>query len=207
MNVRLEDRLFPIIALAIPVLVISLSAHAGNRGSGGAAGHGHNGDMKNWQMQQGNSVSANKGQQGKKGAAAEEKKSIQQKYQNQDQTRSKKTIRHRLRDDEIYGHGMMTSREMQNYRARLNAAPNDREWARLRAEHQQQMMQRAEQRGIALDPPVFGLHLLSRQERERFESQMAASKSAEERDRIRREHREMIQQRARELDLGMPQYE
>ena len=196
MKVPYKSRLASILALVIPVFIVSIPVDAGNRGAGGAADKGQNGDRKTWQTKQGT-----------KSSAAGTPKSGQQKHQMQSQTRSKKTIRHTLRDDDIYGHRMMTSREMQNSRARLDAAPNDREWVRLRAEHQQQMMQRADERGVALDPPVYGRHMLSREERQRFERQMAAATSAEERNRIREEHRSTIQQRARELDLEMPPYE
>lgn len=206
MNVTRINRLATILALAIPVFLISMSADAGNRGSGGAAGNGPNSE-RIWQGRQEKFLSADRGQQGKQGSAGEKNNSSQQKFQNENQTRAKKTIRQRLRDNDIYGHRMMTSKEMQNYRARLNAAPNDREWARLRAEHQQQMMQRAEQRGIALDPPIYGRHMLTRKERQRFERRMAAAASVEERSRIREEHREMIQQRSRELGLGIPPYD
>jgi hypothetical protein len=51
--------------------------------------------------------------------------------------------RDRLRDEDIYGSELMTAEEREQYRQRLRSVQTDQEWARLRADHQEQMRARA----------------------------------------------------------------
>ncbi len=185
--------LLAIYVLATQLAMFSMLAQAGNKNSGGSMGQGQKDDSQMWLKQQGMS------NPGKK-----QKNNVQKQNQIQNQTQSRKTIRQLLRDDEIYGHQMMTAREMERYRSRLNAAANDREWARLRAEHQRQMQQRALERGVRMDPPVYGQHMLTREEHYRYNHRMMMATSDTERNRIRNEHRLMIERRSRELGIKVP---
>ena len=184
-----KEQTLVIAAVILPLLFAPVPTEAGGKNSNGAKDKRHDDSSQTWQSRQGSGESGKQKQNGK------------QRYQTQDQGRARTTIRHRLRDDDIYGREMMTRRELENYRARLDSAKNDREWVRLRAEHQQQMEQRASQRGVAIDPAVYGQHMMTREERLRFNQRLSNATSAEQREGIRNEHRLMIEQRARELGL------
>jgi len=56
----------------------------------------------------------------------------------------------RARDRDICGYRLMTERERAEYRARMHAASNDEDRARIRDEHREQMKARARERGFAL---------------------------------------------------------
>ena len=185
-----KEQTLVIAAVILPLLFAPVPTEAGGKNSNGAKDKRHDDSSQTWQSRQGGS-----------GEPGKQKQNGKQRYQTQDQGRARTTIRHRLRDDDIYGREMMTRRELENYRARLDSAKNDREWVRLRAEHQRQMEQRASQRGVAIDPAVYGQHMMTREERLRFNQRLSNATSAEQREGIRNEHRLMIEQRARELGL------
>lgn len=58
----------------------------------------------------------------------------------------------------MFGRQLMTPEEMTAYRARMRAATTAEERARIRAEHHQQMLERARERGVTLpeEPPMRG---------------------------------------------------
>lgn len=112
--------------------------------------------------------------------------------------------RDRIRDQDMYGSGMMSAEERDRYRRQLERADSDREWARIRAEHQREMQARAKAQGRTLDPPVYGQHMMTLEERQRFEKQMQDAANDAERERIRNEHRDFIRNRARELGMDVP---
>lgn len=66
--------------------------------------------------------------------------------------------------------------------------------------------------GFAADPPVqtqaqeqvYGSQLMTVQERTEYQARMRAAKSAEAREKIRSEHHEAMQVRAREKGLTLP---
>ena len=196
MNVSLTNRFVMALLPIVSVFMLSMPVNAGKNQSGGAMSKGQFDNSLTWQMQQGKSTSAGKQKQGK-----------QQQYQSKKQTRSEKTIRHHMRDDDVYGRTMMSAQELQRYRSRLNSAQSDREWAQLRAQHQQQMLQRSNERGAGLRPPVYGQYMLSRDERHRINHRLMMATSDEQRSRIRNEHRMMIEQRSRELGIEAPPFD
>jgi preprotein translocase subunit SecD len=110
----------------------------------------------------------------------------------------------RMRDDDIYGSEMMTAEERERYRTRLNKAQTDREWAQIRAEHQAEIQQRAKLAGKPIDPPVYGQHMMSAEERARYTKRLQDAAGAAEREQIQNEHREFIRNRARELGMATP---
>jgi hypothetical protein len=97
---------------------------------------------------------------------------------------------------------MMTAEERERYRERLANASSDREWSRIRAEHQREMQSRAKTQGRRLDPPVFGEHMMTMEERNRYTQRMQAATTDAEKARIREEHQELMMQRAQELGIG-----
>lgn len=58
----------------------------------------------------------------------------------------------------MFGRQLMTPEEMAAHRARMRAATTAEERARIRAEHHQQMLERARERGVTLpeEPPMRG---------------------------------------------------
>jgi hypothetical protein len=110
----------------------------------------------------------------------------------------------RVRDEDIYGSQMMSAEERERYKDRLQQAQSDREWAQIRAEHQEEIRRRAEEMGKPIDPPIYGQHMMSAEERARYTQRMQDAAGAAEREQIQKEHREFIRDRARELGLEPP---
>ena len=117
---------------------------------------------------------------------------------------NQRTSRGPYGDDDIYGSQMMTAEERNRYREMLNQAESDAERARIREAHQRTMQARAKSQGADLEPPVYGQHMMTSEERQRFVRRMQDSANEGERDSIRNEHRQFIQQRARELGVDVP---
>lgn len=115
--------------------------------------------------------------------------------------------RDHIRDQDIYGGNLMSAEEREQYRDRLRSAQSDREWAQIRAEHQQEIQARARAQGIDLEPPVYGQHMMTMEERARYVTRMQEAQGETEREMIRNEHREFIRQRARELGVDDPPVE
>ena len=125
-------------------------------------------------------------------------------YNSEQQNRSRNTIRHHLQDGDIYGRAMMSTEQRSRYRERLDAAQSDREWTQLRAEHQLEMQRRARADGKQLAAPVYGEHMMSINERKRYQDRLNRATSQAQRNEIREQHQLMIQERARELGVNPP---
>ena len=75
----------------------------------------------------------------------------------QDKTQDQAQSRQTIRDQDIYGYQMMTSEERNEYRQKMRAAGTAEERERVRAEHHEQMKERAQARGMTLpDQPRAG---------------------------------------------------
>lgn len=103
--------------------------------------------------------------------------------------------------------GLLTEEERAQFRRQMQQAASDADRARVRAEHQRRIRERAEQMGVAIGPDGFGPQggnaymlgqMLTDQERLRFHEQMRRATTAQERDRLRQELHEMLQERLRE---------
>jgi len=149
-----------------------------------------------------------------RGSGGEQKKQMPQGQQSQGQmmqqdmhqeshmSQQQMQMREHMPDEGMYGHQMMTAEERERYRQQLDSAENDRDWSRMRAEHQREMQARAKAQGRQLDPPVFGQHMMSMEERKRYTERMQAAKTDAEKARIREEHQQQMMQRAQELGIG-----
>ena len=149
--------------------------------------------------------------QGRGSGGGQQKQSMPQQQQGQMQkdmhqkgqmSQQQKQIREHMPDEGVYGREMMTAEERERFRKQLNSAGNDREWSRMRAEHQREMQARAKAQGRQLDPPVFGEHMMTMEERNRYTQRMQAAATDAEKARIRAEHQQMMMQRAHELGIG-----
>jgi hypothetical protein len=109
-----------------------------------------------------------------------------------------------LRDQDIYGSALMSTAEREQYRQRLEAVQTDQEWARLRAEHQEQMQTRARTQNATLEAPLYGQYLLTTQEQARHREQLRTAQNEQARIALRAENQEMVRNRARELGVDAP---
>ena len=172
---KVRSLVFFVLLFAVAALALDAS-YAQGRGSGGG--------------QQKQSMPQQQGQM---------QKDMQQKGQ---MSQQHKQIREQMPDQGIYGREMMTAEERERFRKELNSARDDREWSRMRAEHQREMQARAREQGRQLDPPVFGEHMMTMEERNRYTQRMQAAASDAEKARIRAEHQQTMMQRAHELGIG-----
>lgn len=136
--------------------------------------------------------------QGQQGQGQMQKDMHQQGQMSQQQ----KQLREQMPDQGMYGREMMTAEERERYRERLANASNDREWSQMRAEHQREMQARAKAQGRQLDPPVFGEHMMTMEERNRYTQRLQAATTDAERARIQQEHQQRMMQRAEEMGIG-----
>lgn len=187
--------------LAALVLAIGLSgscvaiAQQGGQGQGGQGqGQGHGGEQTREQAQR-----------------AEQQLDRDRdldRIRDQDRTQTQDQLHLRdqeqLRDQDIYGSALMSSAEREQYRQRLQAVQTDQEWAQLRAQHQEQMQTRARTQNAALEPPIYGQHLLTTQEQARYREQLRTAQNEQARIAVRAENQEMVRTRARELGVEAP---
>lgn len=97
----------------------------------------------------------------------------------------------------------MTRKELREYRNQLATKNTVREWAQFRAQHQEQMMSRARERGVQLPAPFYGQQLMTHQEREQLQQRLQNAANEQERERIREQHRNQMQERAREYQIPL----
>lgn len=133
---------------------------------------------------------------------AQQGKMQQDMHQKSQVSQQRKHMREHMPDEGMYGHEMMTAEERDRYRERLSNASTDREWTQIRAEHQREIQARAKSQGKPLDPPIFGEHMMTMEERSRYSQAMQAATTAAAKARVREEHQEMMMQRAGELGIG-----
>ncbi len=112
--------------------------------------------------------------------------------------------RDRLRDRNIYGSGLMTRQERVEYRERIRNMSDDSAWARFQLQHQQAMQARARERGVEIEAPFYGQHMMTSRERIEHRRALDRARSEQERARIRAEHQTAMQERARALGLPQP---
>lgn len=144
-----------------------------------------------------------------RGAGGQQKQQMPQGQKDQgqgqmhkDMHQQQKLMHQQMPDQGMYGQHMMTAEERERYRQQLNSAQSDREWSRMRAEHQREMQARAKAQGRPMDPPLFGEHMMTAEERNRYTQRMQAATTDEEKARIREEHQQTMMKRAEQLGIG-----
>ena len=174
---RIRSLVFFVLLFAVAAMALDAS-YAQGRGSGG------DGQKKAMPQAQ---------QQGQAQKGTHQKGSMSQQQ---------KQLREQMPDQAMYGHEMMTAEERERYRERLANAGSDREWSRIRAEHQREMQARAKAQGKQIEPPVFGQHMMTMEERNRYTQRMQSATTDAERARIQQEHQQQMMQRAQEMGIG-----
>lgn len=129
-------------------------------------------------------------------------KAADQTYQrDRDQDRTHTPDFGYMKNRDIYGNELMTTKERKTYRKELAAAGSGEERARIEAEHRKEMQVRAEQQGVAIEPPgkdIYGGALMSVEERAAYREQLRLIESdREQRTRFLADHREKMQLRAK----------
>ena len=108
--------------------------------------------------------------------------------------------RARLRDDDIYGHELMTRQELNQYREEMQKKHTAKTRDQFQAQHEEKMRERALRQNKDIVPPgqgpIYRGELMSVQERNEFREQLRVIGSEEERARFLARHREKMDQRA-----------
>lgn len=109
-----------------------------------------------------------------------------------------------VRDEEIYGHELMSEKELKQYRNELRKLKTAEKQEQYRVQHENRMRERAMEQGKDLEPPglgpIYRSDLMSVQERNEYRERLRVLGSAEERTKFLAQHREKMQQRARAME-------
>ena len=112
-----------------------------------------------------------------------------------------------LADEEIYGHELMTSEELKQYRNQLKKQETWEKRERFQVQHEEKLQKRAIEQGKDIVPPgqgpIYGGELMTVQERNEYREQLRRFDSDEERMSFEAQHREEMQQRADALSIEL----
>lgn len=115
------------------------------------------------------------------------------------------------RDDDIYGHELMSAQELMHYRQQLDQQTTAESRARYARKHEERMRKRAMEQSKDLVPPgqgpIYGGKLMSVEERNEYRETLRNMKSEAEREQFEASHREEIQKRARALQIDIEEAE
>ena len=116
-----------------------------------------------------------------------------------------------LKDEQIYGHELMSADELARYRKELAQQKLAADRARYQHEHEKRMRERAMAQSRDLVPPgqgpIYGGALMSVEERNEYREALRNMKSDAERVQFEARHREEIQKRARALRIDLEEAE
>jgi hypothetical protein len=116
-----------------------------------------------------------------------------------------------MRDQDIYGHELMTEQERKQYRKQLGEADSPEKAGKFQAQHEERMQKRALERGVDLVPPgqgpVYGGEYMTVQERNQYREQLRLLETDPERDQFMAKHREQMNQRARAMGYEIEEAE
>ena len=126
--------------------------------------------------------------------------------------------------DRIYGGNLMTPAERMQYEEHLRSLPTEQDRVQYRLQQQHEMQMRAEERHERLGrapseaqiraqerqrqqerEQIYGYSMMTPEEVARYQAQIGAARTEQERERIRSEHRRQMEERARERGLSPPQ--
>ena len=110
----------------------------------------------------------------------------------------------RLRDEEIYGHELMTNEELNQYRKQLQTMRTPQAREQFQMQHEEKMRVRALQQNREIVPPgqgpIYRGDMMSAQERNEYREQLRRIQTEEERARFLARHREEMDQRAESVE-------
>ena len=129
----------------------------------------------------------------------------------QDRDRLHATDPASLRDEDIYGNGLMSAEEKKQYRNQLMQMETVQAREQFQAQHEEEMQARAQKRGKDLVPPgqgpIYGGELMTVQERNQYREQLRHMDSDADREKFQAQHREQMEQRAKALQREIEEAE
>jgi len=179
--------------MAIVLAFTSLSAFAG-KGQGGGQGGGGQAADRMQQMDRDRAYDRDR-QQDRDRVEVPDQVRARDRLMTQDPAK--------MRDQDIYGHELMTEQERKQYRQQLAAAKSPEDAQKIQARHEERMQIRALEQGKDLVPPgqgpVYGGEYMTVQERNQYREQLRVLKSDSERQQFMAQHQEKMNQRARAM--------
>ncbi len=113
--------------------------------------------------------------------------------------------------DRIYGGSLMSATEQADYEQHLRSLATEEQRVQFRLGHQHDMQVRAEERHQRLGPAlteaqiraqereqIYGYSMMTPEEVARYQAQIGAARTEQEREHVRAEHRTQMEERARE---------
>lgn len=125
----------------------------------------------------------------------------QQGAQAQDRMRTQSEARDRasLRDEEIYGHELMSKEELNQYRERLQTMNSTQAREQFQMQHEEKMRERALHQNKDIVPPgqgpIYRGDMMTVQERNEYREQLRRIESEQERAEFLARHREEMNKR------------
>ena len=137
-----------------------------------------------------------------KGGGSDRAQPVQQQgTQDQDRMRTRDETRDRatLRDEEIYGHELMSKQELNQYRKELQTMNSAKKREQFQAQHEEKMRARALQQNRDIVPPgqgpIYRGDMMTVQERNEYREQLRRIESEQERAEFLARHREEMNKR------------
>ena len=130
----------------------------------------------------------------------------QQRAQDHDRLRSRIETRDPalLRNEEIYGHELMTGEELNQYREQMKKMHTAQAREEFQVQHEEKMRDRAVKQNKDIVPPgqgpIYRGELMSVQERNAYREQLRVIKTEQERSEFLARHKEKMDHRADALD-------
>lgn len=113
----------------------------------------------------------------------------------------------KLSDQDIYGSELMTDKERNVYRKKLENADNAKERAKIEARHEQNMQVRAEKQGVDIAPPgkgIYGGAMMTVEERNAYREELRlVGQDREKQTKFMADHKEKMQLRAKAQGLTL----
>jgi hypothetical protein len=142
-----------------------------------------------------------------KGGGSERSQSVEQqgsqdrdRMRTQDETRDRAT----LRDEEIYGHELMSKEELNQYRKELQTMNSAKKREQFQAQHEEKMRERALQQNRDIVPPgqgpIYRGDKMTVQERNEYREQLRRIESEQERAEFLARHREEMNKRVESVE-------
>lgn len=130
----------------------------------------------------------------------------QQRAQDYDRLRSRIATRDPalLRNEEIFGHELMTEKELNQYREQMKALHATKAREEFQLQHEEKMRERATKQNRDIvppgQPPIYRGDLMSVQERNAYREQLRGINTEEERSKFLARHKEKMDHRADAID-------
>lgn len=131
----------------------------------------------------------------------QDRKQVHRPDKLQMETRSQEQDRVHQQLDPIYGGELMSQQERLEYREQLRAKETTQERDQLKAEHRSNMQQRAKERGVTVQEPIYGQNMMSQEDKLRYREQLQTMQTEQEREQFMAEHRAKMQSRAQQQTL------